>query len=366
VSALTRVTLSLGSEGVPVWQRDFQIHVDSRDHLDQTSILFAPSGRRYWDSFFVPVATWQSKAAVRSRLTLAKKVGAVDAVGDRAVVLFQDGDFQLIELADPSAPVVLAEHHRPRDFKQWSGVRALGDRIAIFGDDGLEVIRFTKQGSETLTALQRGDIGSVVAIEPFGEGILMAGNRGLMSAQADGSNPMRLLRRSLRGFAVAGDTLIFSDAKSVFLSSIPLLRENRVLAQLRVGPEFGPGRIRVFGNTVVVLGETGVLVLDTTDPRKPRVVSQLRSQHIGKIEDASQVKGRIFLLGDRGLQLLDEQHRRVVDSIDVETRNRIATMGRHMVAIGTQDLQVVDATPFTARSLPAKAEPESTAEPEGG
>jgi hypothetical protein len=48
------------------------------------------------------------------------------------------------------------------------------------------------------------------------------------------------------------------------------------------------------------------------------------------------VKGRIFLLGDRGLRLLDEQHRRVVD-----------------------------ATPFTAESLPTKLEPapETTPEP---
>jgi hypothetical protein len=354
VDVLTRVTLRLGADGAPIWQRDFQLHVDSSTALANTSVLFGPTARRFWDSFFVPVATWQTRVAVRSPVQLAKGVAAVDAVGDRALVLFEDGDFQLLELSDPAKPVVLAEYQRDRDLKRWSGIRALGDRVAIFGPEGIELVRFTPDGTKAVAALGRGQIGSVVAVERMGENLLLAGNRGLILTQADAAEPVRLLRREIQGFALVGETLIFTDGDSVLVTSVPLLRENRVLAQLRLGRDFAPGRVRAFGSKAVVIGRTGVLVIDLKDARKPRVLSQLYTKNIGAVRDAVGAMGRIFLVGERGLQVLDGSDHEVVNSIDVASRQRVAPMGRHIVAVGEQDLQVVDTTPFVAASLPAK------------
>jgi hypothetical protein len=273
------------------------------------------------------------------------------------VVVFEDGDFQLIDLADPAKPVVLAAHQRARDFKTWNGARILDHHIAIFGDDGLELVSFTSQGTQTVSALDRGVIGSVVAVEPLGDSLLLAGSRGLILTQADGSNPVSLLRRAVRGLAVVRDTLILSDGESVMLSNPALLRQGRVLSQLRLGRDFGPGRVRAFGDTAVVIGATGTLVLDLSDTEKPRVISKIHNRQTGPVYDASQVGGRIFLLGDRGLLVLDESGRAVREAVDVGPRERLVAMGRHLVSIGADQLQVVDATPFALRRGLAAPQP---------
>jgi hypothetical protein len=316
-------------------------------------VLFGPSGRRFWNSFFVPVATWQSQGSVRSLVNLGKRATAVDATDDRAVVLFQDGAFQLVDLADPAQPVVLAEHKRLHDFKEWTGVRILGNRIAIFGDDGVEIIQLTGDGSETVASIDRGAIGGIAAAEPLGDKIVMAGNRGLIVTQADGSAPSQLLRRPLRGLAVVRDTLILSDGESVLISNSSLLSQGRVLSQIRLGRAFGPHRVRAFGDTAVVIGDTGALVLDVRNPEQPRTLSKLHTRQAGSIYDASQVGGRIFLLGDRGLLVLDEKGQAIREGIDVKPRDRVTAMGRHLVSVGEEQLQVVDATPLRLTTVAA-------------
>jgi hypothetical protein len=62
---------------------------------------------------------------------------------------------------------------------------------------------------------------------------------------------------------------------------------------------------------------------------------------------------RLFLLGERGLQVTDARGSRVVDSACVVARLRVAPAGRHLVMIGEKTLQVVDATPFVAGSAMA-------------
>ena len=68
------------------------------------------------------------------------------------------------------------------------------------------------------------------------------------------------------------------------------------------------------------------------------------------MRDAVRVGGRAFLLGARGVELLDGSGRRVVETVDVAPRERVARSGRHLVIIGGQQLQVMDGLPF-ARSL---------------
>ena len=142
----------------------------------------------------------------------------------------------------------------------------------------------------------------------------------------------------------------------MYVSTTEMLSKNRVLAQLKLGRGFAPGRVRAFGRQAIVMGRTGTLILDISDPRKPRVTSQLYSQTIGQVRDAARVGGRIFLLGQRGLLVLDPGGRRVVDTVDLETRDHVAVMGRHVVAAGGESLQVMDATPFNHEAPAAPAE----------
>ena len=86
--------------------------------------------------------------------------------------------------------------------------------------------------------------------------------------------------------------------------------------------------------------------------RVPRNVPSPR-----KVRDAAQVGGRLFLLGERGLQLTDAQGAHVVDSACVAARLHLAPAGRHLVMVGEKTLQVVDATPFVAGAAAAAPHP---------
>ena len=73
------------------------------------------------------------------------------------------------------------------------------------------------------------------------------------------------------------------------------------------------------------------------------------------VHDAAIAGGRFFLLGERGLQLLDPGARAVVDSVDVAARQRLDVTGRHLVAVGSNLLQVIDTTGFALVSAAAPA-----------
>jgi hypothetical protein len=113
--------------------------------------------------------------------------------------------------------------------------------------------------------------------------------------------------------------------------------------------------VRAFGNRAVVMGATGALVLDLSNPSQPVTLSQLHTRKIGAVRDAAQIGGQTYLLGDRGLMILDASGRVVSESVDVASRDRIDAMGRHAVVIGDSKLQVVDSTPF--RSVAGTAAP---------
>jgi hypothetical protein len=78
---------------------------------------------------------------------------------------------------------------------------------------------------------------------------------------------------------------------------------------------------------------------------------------VGETHDALAAWGRLFLLGDRGLQVVDASSRRIDDSADVSARTRFDAAGRHLVMIGDAGLQVVDGTPFVAPRSVASPRP---------
>ncbi|MFI5217439.1 MAG: hypothetical protein ACHQ3O_12940, partial [Candidatus Limnocylindria bacterium] len=347
ILATTRVTLTRTGETTPIWSDEFSFRAPGA-MPGPTSVLFGVGTQNYWASFFVPVATWDTSAAVRAARGLEKPVASVAVSEARAIVLFTDGDLEMFDLGDPQQPVPLGAYRHKRDLTRWSGLQVAGDRIALFGPDGIEVLALQAGRFAPVLALDRGTVGSIIAVESLGRDWVAAGNRGLVLIGEGKARPEPLLEREVRGLARIADRLLFTDGTSLFVSTVPLLRERRVESELRLGRGFGPGPLRVDGDRVIVIAQRGVAVADLSVPGAPRLESRVETAEAGEIRDAARIAGRLFLLGDRGLQLTDARGSRVVDSACVVARMRVAPAGRHLVMIGEKTLQVVDATPFLA------------------
>jgi hypothetical protein len=356
VLATTRVRLARGSRNI--FERVFELRADERSYTEGKSVLFGSGGPRFWADFFVPVSTWEVDRAVREPVELAADAVAVDASGDRAVVLFPNGAFEVLQLADPTSPVKLAGYDRETQLENFDGVRVLPSAVAIYGEDGFELVGITADGRQSVVTRTRGEVGSVTALEALGDRLVIAGAKGLQVLPGSGEGESELvMRRALRGMARAADLLVLADGDTLFVSTLPLLREKRVMGQIKIGKAFATGRIRVFGTIAVVIGEGGVMVVDMRSPRTLRMIGRLRPDRVGQIADAGRVGSRIFLVGDRGIQVLGPKLDRVVEVVDAVPGRRIAAFGRHLVAVGGQRLQVVDGLPFgQARGAPARPE----------
>jgi hypothetical protein len=356
-AAETTVTLVRRGDPEPIWSRVARFRADVAPALEDTSVLFGPGTRRFWSSFFVPVATWNTRAAVRAPHEFEARIVAVEATAGKGIVLFADGGFRIVDLSDPEAPWPLADYRRPRDHAKFGGLRLVGDRVVIFGEDGIEVVLLSAEGPRLRLAHDRGVVGSIIAVEPLDGRLVAAGKRGLLLIPEQGA-PQVLVPRAIHGLARIGERLVFSDGSSLFVSTLALLREGRVEAQLQFEPGVEPGEIRLAGRSAVVLTARGALRLDLSEPAAPRLLSRIDAVQAGALEDAVVLDGRVFLLGERGLQLIDRSGTRVAQSADVLARARLDAMGRHVVLVGENRLQVVDTTPFLA-SLAAAAPPAS-------
>lgn len=345
-------TVLVESPSGRIWRRQTNFRLPAADVVADGSAILSPGAAGYWDDFFVPVVSWPTHGGVRASHELGRKSVAVDATADRVVVLYEGGDFQVFGLADPMQPELLAEYQRKQSYDRWRHVRILDDAIALFGDDGLEIVRVGDQGLEAHQSYGRGEIGSVSAVEPVQDGLLLAGSRGLVLMKGHDEPPQRLLRRPTSALASDGDKLFFTDGGTLFVSSLDKLQQNSLTGQLGLGLGFGAHRIRSLGSWVAVLGEAAVLLVDVSVPEKPVLISRLGHEEAGRVDDAIAIGGRIFLLGHRGLQLVDPTGKRVVEHISVIPALRMARMGHHLTIISPNSLQVVDSVPFTVSAVP--------------
>jgi hypothetical protein len=350
---VTEVVLRDGEGGDVIADRRFEIRVDDKAHVPGTSVLFSAVAPRFWDEFFVPIARWRNDRAIRPEIAMGRPVVDIDSLDDRAAVLFEDGDFELMGLADPTNPVRIASYQRGEDFKKWSGIRILGDRVAIFGEEGLELVRLTSAGPVAEKTWKRGEIGRVLSITTLGGKMVLVGAKGMQVLEPATGEIHQVMRRVIQSVATAGDALVFVDGESIYLSNIELLEQNRVIAQMKLGKTFGPNQVRVIDHAAIVTGPGGVLVIDVRNPTAPKALAKLSTREIGNVFDATRVRGRTFLVGERGLLVLNRQLTHVEETIDVGDRNRVSAMGRHVVTADAKGIQVVDATPWAESTVPA-------------
>ena len=293
--------------------------------------------------------------AIRPLIDLKTRVADVEAVGDRAIVLYENGSFDLLSLADPAAPIQLAKYRRGESFKRWSGLQVHGDRVAIFGEEGLELVRFTAAGPEAERTWGRGEIGRVLGVAPVGEQLVVAGAGGMQLLDLGTGEIRRVMRRVVTGIASSGEALVFADGESVYVSNLALLAESRVIAQMKLGRTFGPSHVSMHDQTAMVTGPGGALMIDLRNPQAPKALSKLSSRQIGEVSDAVRVRGRTFLIGERGAILLDRTLARIEQVIETEPRKTGTVMGRHLVVAGGTGIQVVDPAGWTSQRSAAAA-----------
>ena len=352
--AETEVTLRRSGDENPVWQGTFTHRAPLSAKPGDESILFdAAATTTYWARFFVPIASWQTREAVRDAHEFTTPPVAVDAAEGRAVVLFPDGSFELLDIADPAQPALLGEYRRARDLARFEGIALIGPRVAVFGQDGLELVSLAGGAPTRERAWPRDQIGSPTSVVDTGTGLALAGKRGLLWITDAAPTPRILVAREILGLARAGEHLLFTDGSTLYIATPSQLAAGRVASELKVGDAFAPRRVRVNGSRAVIVGERGVVSVDISDPNHPAVRSRLDVNEVGDVRDAQSVSGHLFLLGDRGLQVADRSGERVSDFVDVTASRQLVVEGRHLVLIGDRELQVVDATPFVA-AVPAK------------
>ena len=352
ILATTRVTLTRAGDAAPIWSDEFTLPRARRHARRRPACSSASEPRRYWASFFVPVATWDTSAAVRAARGLEKPVASVAVSEARAIVLFTDGDLEMYHLGDPQQPVPLGAYRHKRDLSRWSGLHVAGDRIVLFGPDGIEVL-----------ALRRRTLRAGARARPRRRSARSSPSRAWAAiwwpraiadcvAARGGQGPARAAARApgARASRALGDRLLFTDGTSLFVSTASLLRERRVEAELRLGRGFGPGPLRVDDRQVIVIAQRGVAVVDLSAPSAPRLHSRIETTEAGEIRDAARVGGPAVPAGRAGPSAHGRAGSRVVDSACVVARLRVAPAGRHLVMIGEKALQVVDATPFVARA----------------
>jgi hypothetical protein len=218
--------------------------------------------------------------------------------------------------------------------------------VVLFGDAGIVVIDVGGEAPKRVLSLDRTKVGSVVALERVGHEWLIAGSKGLLLYRTGEPEPRQLFGMNVVSAAVSGQRVLFTDGENMFEGTVASLSEGKAQAHVKIGKKIGPERIQISGNSALVIGERDVLLYDIARPGKPILRSRVTEAEAGEISDAVIAGGRLFVLGSRGLQVLDQSLRKVAEAADVAPRERLAVTGRHLVMIGGEGLQVVDTTPF--------------------
>ena len=355
VLAETDLTLHRAGEDEPIWQEQFTLRVADSERRRDTSILFSPRAPLYWSEFFVPITTWPTQLARRGRWGSPDAVAAVDANGDRAVALYRDGSFDAVALADPSQPSRVSEYRRPADLAKFSGVLRTGALVVAYGEDGVEISQVTGGGgAQVVRRFERGEVGSVSSMITRSDGLLLVSSRGMMRIPLPQGEPEVLIDAKLRALAPWGAYLLVADDQWLYAVPADDVRRDTIQGLAKLQRGFEARAIRADGPLAAVLGAKEVLSLHIQPGRRARLLARFRQDEVGAVSDAALLEGRLFVLGVRGLQVLDPVRGRVMDSVDVEPRTALSRSGRLLVAAGAGGIQTVDATPWLQQT-PASA-----------
>jgi hypothetical protein len=353
VVAETTVSLQRNGDAEPIWTERFSVRIPDVDRRAGSSALLAHSAAGYWERFFVPIANWPTQVARRNAWNAGSGLAGVAGDVGRAIALSPDGSFRELDLSDPAAPRVIAHYKHAPGISRFSGVYRTGNRVVLFGEDGLEVVAREGAVFRRVFALDRGVAGAVIGVEEVDGQLLAAGTRGLVRTPQDGGPVERLYDRPLRGMARSGDMLLVLDEQWLYSGSARDPRPAGFAKVAELGRGLAARGVRIGGVVAVVFGASGIACFDVSGGAPARALLRPKAGTLGSVTDVTVVGGSVFVIGDRGLQVWDPQRGRIVDAVDVKGRAALDAAGGYVVAIGGDRLEVVDVTPWIARSAPA-------------
>jgi hypothetical protein len=346
----------------PVWDRTFEApaeHLLKGAHAKDRTI-FGNSHFAFWEQFFVPVATWATSRARVARLDYAEPVVALDVRGERAAALLGGGAVEYIEVSSPAEPRVVARYRRSRDLSRWTGVRVLpGERVAVFGPSGAELVEFGTRAAKRVGFWESTEIGVIRDAAAYDSTLLLAGSKGMFAVRTAQQNPMpnRLIEGDLVGVAVHGNHVYLVGPKRLDVATPKQLLAHLTGHRTPLGDRLQPKRVRLSGSTLYVLGESSVVGFSLADPESPVPVARLDAANLGELRDLFADREHLYLLGERGLQVVGREGKWIEEQIQVAGDSAIAGKGRYAIVAGSQSIEVVDLSPYHNVPLPASARP---------
>jgi hypothetical protein len=347
-----RVRMYQRDQEEPVWDRVFEA---SAEHLTQGThgrdrTVFGNARYAFWYEFFVPVSTWATSKSRVQRIDYSEPVAAIDLVGDRAAVLLEAGGVEYMNVASPLAPRTLQRYRRGRELTRWKGVRVLPkDRAVVFGTNGAELIEFNERASTRLGRWEAPEIGGIHDAAVYGDHtLLLAGNKGLYAVRLESEQPRphRLIEGDLVGVEVQAPFVYLVGPELLQIAKPNQLLSHLTGTKIPLGDRLKTYKSRVSNGSLYLFGETAIVQFSMADPARPQPVAQMDVSELGELSDLADYGPKLYLLGQRGIQVSSPAGRWVSDFIQVDGDTAMASKGRFLFVAGNESLEIVDLSPY--------------------
>lgn len=335
----------------PVWDRSFDAPAEHilRGAHGRDKTIFGNSSYMFWSRFYVPVATWTSRDALVKSIDFIDEVASIVSKGDRAVLLYRRGGFDVLDVSSPGDPKVLHRYRRDQDLTRWAGVEVISEGlVATYGPDGVEIVEMQAGEMRRIGRWEMHEVGAVSAAASNGRTLLFAGAKGVFAVRLE-NRPLvqhRLVDGEFVGVEIADPFIYLVRPSSIDVTTAKHLMRQIIGSRLRLGDGFRARRVRKEQDSLYVLGEAGAAVVDIADRAHPRISASLGLDDYGRIADVLSDARQLYLLGERGLVVLDERAERVADSIQVGAGDSATRVGRHALLVGGKTLEVLDLGPY--------------------
>ena len=295
----------------PIWDRSFEAVADHliKGAYGRDKTIFGNAKYAFWEDFFVPVSTWATSESRVSELRYTEPVQALHVLGDRGALLLERGGVDFIDVSSPTELTILERYRRQADLAEWRGVRMLREDLAVtFGNDGAELIRRNDQQATRLARWEGGEVGAIRGAILYDETtLLLAGSRGLFAVRMNRAplTPQRLLDGEIIALEMQGNFLFVVRPDRVEVALPKHLMMHITARRVPLGKNFRGERASRAGDRIFVFGPGAVAEVSLADPTRPSVVSRIERTQLGDIADITSDLRHRFVVGERGLQVVD-------------------------------------------------------------
>ncbi len=341
----------------PVWDRTFDAPADHqlKGAYGRDKTVFGNSAYSFWKDFFIPISTWATSRAHAQRLDFLDEVSAIDVRGDRGVLLYLRGGFDLLDLSAPLEPKLLKRYRREHDLSSWTGIKLISStQVFAYGPDGAELIELGPVKPVRLARWELHQVGAVRAAAVHDQTLLFASSDGVYAIRLQRRPlvPHRLLDGEFVGLEIAKPFIFLVRPNRVEVSSPKHLVRHLTGSRLYLGRLFGARKARLEGTSLFVFGKDVTVEVSVANPARPTLVATLEPDKWGSLNDISASSGNLYLLGSRGLQVAGPSGSWLADAIQVDVDRSMARRGRFAFVVGERSLEVVDLGPYYA-TVPA-------------